>query len=82
MVKEDDWEGVPEKALQWKKLITGIAFFHAQVQERRKFGPLGWNIRYAFDESILKLRWLCYVASLEEQEVLPWTCIKLRHWSH
>ena len=73
MVKEDDWEGVPEKALQWKKLLTGIAFFHAQVQERRKFDPLGWNIRYAFDESDFETSMAVLRRFLEEQDVLPGT---------
>jgi dynein heavy chain len=54
LIKEEDYEGVPTKSLQWKKLLTGLLFFHANVQERRKFGPLGWNIRYAFDESDLE----------------------------
>jgi dynein heavy chain len=75
LIKPEDFEGGGDKASEWKKLLCGLLFFHANVQERRKFGPLGWNIRYNFDESDLETSIAVLRRFLEEQDNVPWDAI-------
>jgi dynein heavy chain len=70
-VSAEQFENV-SKPKEWQKLLFGLCFFHAIIQERRKFGPLGWNIRYEFNDSDLETSRTNLFMFLNEQEDIPW----------
>ncbi|XP_072503821.1 dynein axonemal heavy chain 14 [Notamacropus eugenii] len=59
----------------WKKLLFSISFFNAVVNERKKYGTLGWNIPYEFSSSDLEVTIKMLEILLAEKLEIPWEAI-------
>nr|AML30863.1 axonemal inner arm dynein heavy chain 7 [Marsilea vestita] len=58
-----------------------LAFFHAVVQERRKYGRLGWNVAYDFNETDLRISLLLIGTYLKKtwdnkDDTIPWGTLR------
>jgi dynein heavy chain, axonemal len=74
-----DVDDCPHSA--YKPLVYGLCFLHAVVLERRKYGKLGWNVMYDFNESDFKVsRQLLglYLTKAWENsdDLIPWGSLK------
>lgn len=59
-----------------KNLMFSLCLFHAVILERRKFGPLGYNIHYDFNDSDLSTTLKTLKVMLGKYADVPYNAIK------
>ena len=55
MVRDDEVYSGGKAGLTFQRLLFGLCFFHGVVEERRHYGPIGWNQQYEFNISDLNV---------------------------
>ncbi|ESL05658.1 dynein heavy chain [Trypanosoma rangeli SC58] len=72
------WDSRPANPTPWRRLLCSLTYFHAVIQERRKFGPLGWNIPYEWNRSDFSasLHSLSEYIPGDAETQIPWSALR------
>ncbi|KAG5458391.1 MAG: dynein, axonemal, heavy chain 10, partial [Olpidium bornovanus] len=78
-ITEDLLQECPHAA--FRPLTYVLAFFHAVVQERGKYGKIGWNVKYDFNESDFRVSFTILKTYLNRGDSLhdnkvPWSSLR------
>ena len=65
----------------FKPLVWVISFFHSIILDRRKYGKIGWNVAYDFNESDFRISFRLLGLYLKKafdnkDEMIPWGSLR------
>ncbi len=73
IVDQDRLERI--ESATWRTLLFALCFTHSVVQERRKFGPLGWCVPYEFNDGDLNAT-IMFLEKHLEFSTLSWSTLQ------
>lgn len=78
-IDENSLNSCPHVA--YKTLVYVVSFFHSIILDRRKYGKIGWNVSYDFNESDFNISSSLLSMYLRKaydakDETIPWNSLK------
>jgi len=78
-IDENSLNSCPHTA--YKSLVYVVSFFHSIILDRRKYGKIGWNVSYDFNESDFNISSSLLSMYLKKaydakDETIPWNSLK------
>ena len=61
---------------EFRKILFALVYHHSVLIERRKFGPIGWNVGYPFNKGDLKACVEVLFNYLEANSTVPWVDLR------
>jgi len=60
------------REVEFKKIFFTLMYHHAVIIQRKKFGPIGWNVLYPFNKGDLAQSVNVLLNYLEANSIVPW----------
>ena len=73
--EEVNFYNASSKPNSWRKLFFCLNFFHCAIRERILYGPIGWNVKYEFSESDLRISSRQLMEMVNQFEVPPFDAL-------
>ena len=61
---------------EFRRILFALVYHHAVILERRKFGPIGWNVNYPFNKGDLAASMMVLYNYLEANSIVPWNDLR------
>ncbi|OHT12593.1 Dynein heavy chain family protein [Tritrichomonas foetus] len=74
-LSNERWESC-SKTRPWKKLLFGIAVFHATISERKRYGALGFNKIYEWNTSDFSIAVKMLHTYISQHDQVPWVALR------